>query len=115
MMTSSKMDCGAVHVSLYIVKWHHALGDTTKQKSPAVLKKKCSGASKKMKKDGGGPKPPVGVIPPPPSSPPCHPSTEVDITINQGWLLFLLCFSSFLTFFYLIVVFAVVTHDIPLF
>ena len=47
-------------------------------------------------KGGGGPKPSVGVVPPPPPSPPCPPSTEVNITINQGWLLFLLCFSSFL-------------------
>ena len=97
MMMSSKMDCGTVHASSHIAKQHHALSDTTIQKSPAVLKKKCSGASKKKKKGGGGPKPPVGVIPPPAPSPPSPPSTEVDITINQGWLLFLLCFSSFFT------------------
>ena len=115
MTTSSKMDFGSIHTSLHIAKWHHTLCDTPNQKSPSVLKNKCSGASKKKKKGGGGTKPPVGVVPPPPPSPPCPPSTRVKITITQGGLLFLLCFSSFSDFDYLIVVFVVATHEIPLF
>ena len=109
MTRSSKMNCSAIHVSLQIVKCCQALIDTTNNKSPAVLKKKCSDSSK-CKKGGGGPKSPVGAVPPPPSPP----SKEVNTTINKGWLLLLLCFLSFLTSFYLIVLFVLVTHEIPL-
>ena len=105
------MNCSAVHSSLCIAKCCQALIDTTNNKSHALLKKKHSGASKCKREGGGRPKPPVGVIP----SPPSPPSKEVDPTINKGWLLLLSCFSSFLTLFYLIVVFVLVTHEIPLF
>ena len=57
MMTSSKMNCGTIHVSLHILKWLQALIYTRNKKSPAVLKKKCSGTSKNRGKGGGGPKP----------------------------------------------------------
>ena len=79
------MDCGAIHTSSHIAKWHRALCDTTNQKSPAVSKKKRSGVSKKNKRGGGGPKPPVSVIPRPPPSPQYPPSIEVKITITQGF------------------------------
>ena len=112
MMTSSKMNCGTVHASSHIAKWCHALSDTTNKNSSPVSKKKHSGASKNKKKAGGGPKPPIGVIPPSPFPP----SKEVDPTINKGWLLLLLCFLSLcFTSFYLIVVFVLATHEIPLF
>ena len=96
MTTSSKMDCGAVHTSSSIVKWRHALRDTTNQKSPAVLKKKSSGASKK-KKGCGGPKPSVGVVPPLLVLHVLHPQNSKSLSLNVGCC-FLCVFHPFFDF-----------------
>ena len=88
MMTSSKMNCSAVHASLHIVNHLQALVGTANNSSPAVSKKERYFASKCNKGDGGT-KPPVGVIPPPPSPP----SKEDDTTINKvGSFVFLILF-----------------------
>ena len=95
MTMSSKMNCGAIHASSCIAKWHHALSDTTNKKSPAVLKKKCSGTSKNKKKGGGGPKPPLLL----------HPKTLTQLSIKVDCCFFYVSCLFVLTLFYLIVVF----------
>ena len=108
MMTSSKMNCGTIHTSLHIAKWYHALSDTTNKMSPAVSKKRHSGSSQNKKKVVVDPAHLLVLFHHPLL---LHPKKMTQLSIKVFYVSCLFVFSSF----YLIVVFVLVSHEIPLF